>query len=57
LFKLTEKVLETGKLKEGKELLKKQVESQIDAANSRIQVLQSQLIDLGYSSKLHPLAL
>lgn len=44
-------VFDTRKLKEGKEVLKQQVESQLDAANAKIQLLQLQLNEFGLSSE------
>lgn len=42
-------VFDTRKLKEGKEAYKQQVESQLDAANAKIQLLQLQLHEYGLS--------
>jgi rapamycin-insensitive companion of mTOR len=45
-------VFDTRKLKQGKEEYKQQIESQLDAANAKIQLLRSQLSELGHSSML-----
>lgn len=44
-------VFDTRKLKDGKEAYKQQVESQLDAANAKIQLLQLQLHEYGLTSK------
>lgn len=43
-------VFDTRKLKDGKEEYKQQIEQQLDAANAKIQLLRSQLSDLGHSN-------
>uniref|UniRef100_A0A060T596 ARAD1C10274p n=1 Tax=Blastobotrys adeninivorans TaxID=409370 RepID=A0A060T596_BLAAD len=42
-------VFDTRKLKDGKEVYKQQVESQLDAANAKIQLLQLQLQEHGFT--------
>lgn len=44
-------VFDTRKPKQGKDEYKQQIESQLDAANAKIQLLKSQLTELGHSSR------